>query len=224
MKALLLLSAFVSTASFAQTLDVNGLKSLLTQRQSTLEKVTVGMTKQLVTTAQVKAASGVCKYTLTSLQTIVRLENNSKMIVLAQESLKTDGSKACTEAQVENFTEKVLFFEDKPSLANDLADLDAGAADIISITKKGEEVLMTINATNTNTDGTTTKEKLDIVYDLTQSAFRNIKSTTAAEFKMVTTIAADVNVMSLDLKDVLFCDSADDKGSCVRGDFSDVLY
>ncbi len=225
MKTLLLLSVFVTTSSFAQALDVKALKTLLTQKQTILEKVTVGMSKQTVTTAQVKVGTDVCKYTLTSTQTIVRLENNGKMIVFAQESFDPEASAACTEAHYEVAKENILFFENKPSLTKSLAEVDAVAADILSLAKKGEEVTMSINSTVTNEDGTTAKEKVEVIYDLSQSSFRNLKSTVGSDFKMLTTVQKDIDVNTLNLTDVLFCDSAEsDKGNCTRGDFSDVLY
>lgn len=224
MRFLILSSLLMSTTAFAQSIDVNTFKTLLTQKQSTLEKVNPGMSKKIVTTAKIDTESGTCEYIQTAVQTILKLEG-SKMIVHSAESLSLVPSAACTSAGYENYKETILFYAEKPTLAADLSTLSASANDIKSLVKSGDIVTMVMDVKETDEDGNSSIDSLTFKYDLTLPSFRNLVLTEGEGFKTVVSDQADVNVNTIDLKKVVFCASNDDDNSdCVEGDFSDILF
>lgn len=211
MKILLVSSLLFSTASFAQSLDVNGLKNLMTQKQSTLERINQGMTKKLVTTTKIPTELGPCEMIETAIQTVLKLEGE-KIIVHSKEKYTPAGTPAC--AGFESQEVSVLFYEDKPSLALDLQDLEASRSDIKSISRAGEIVTM-----NLVTEG----ESVTVKYDLSKPSFKNTILVQDSNSKIVSEDMADINVTTLDLTKVLFCESAD-SDECSEGDFSDILF
>lgn len=220
MKFLILSSLLVSTTTFAQSIDVKAFKTLLTQKQAVLEKATPGMSKKVVTTAKAQD----CQYSQTAVQTILRIEG-TKMIVHSKESLTLVPSSACTSAGYENYEETVVFYVEKPSLPSDLAALDASASSITSLVKAGEQVTMLMDVKETDEDGNTSTEKLSFKYDLTKPSFRNLVLTEGEGFKTVVTDQADVDLNTVDLRNVTFCANDDeDNSDCVQGDFSDILF
>lgn len=220
MKALILSSLMFSSMSFAQNLDVKALKTLLTQRQMTLEKVNQGMSKKLATLTKIPTEIGFCELRETAIQTVLKIEGD-KIIVHSKESYVPAATPAC--AGFETSEVSVLFYEDKPSLASDLADLDASAADIRSIAKAGEIVSMNLSTVVTEEDGTSRTESVSVKYDLTKPSFKNLIFTQDSTSTTTGEDMADIDVYSINLQKVLFCDS-NDSDSCVEGDFSDILF
>ena len=220
MKALILTSLMFSSMSFAQTLDVKALKTLLAQRQATLERVNQGMSKKINTLTKIPTEIGFCELKETAVQTILKIEGD-KIIVHSKENYIPAPTPAC--AGFEASEVSVLFYEDKPTLASDLADLDASAADIRSIVKAGETVSMSLSTVVTEEDGTSRTEAVSVKYDLTKPSFKNLVFTQDSASSTTGEDMADIDVYSINLKKVLFCDS-NDSDSCVEGDFSDILY
>lgn len=207
MKSLLLATLFISTGTYAQSLDVNSLKGLLTQRKAILEKVNQGMSKKVVTITKYPTELGPCDVTETAVQTVLKIEGE-KMIVHSKETYTPATTAAC--AGFESQTLGVIFFEDKPSLEKDLADLDETAAQVKSISKAGEIVTLSL-------------PDLTVKYDLSKSSFKNTIFLQDKTSTMNVSDMADVDVYSIDLKKVLFCESAD-SDECAEGDWSDVLF
>ncbi|WP_408097567.1 hypothetical protein ACJVC5_01270 [Peredibacter sp. HCB2-198] len=220
MKFLILSSLLVSTSAFAQSIDVKAFKTLLTQKQAILEKATPGMSKKVVTTAKVED----CQYSQTAIQTILRIEGE-KMIVHSKESLTLVPSSACINAGYENYEETVVFYVARPTLSADLEALDASAASIKSLVKAGEQVTMQMDVKETDEDGNTSIEALTFKYDLTRPSFSNLILTEGEGFKTVVTDEKDVDLNTVDLRNVTFCANDDeDSSDCVQGDFSDILF
>lgn len=220
MKALILSSLMFSSMSFAQNLDVKTFKTLLLQRQATLEKVNQGMSKKLITLTKIPTEIGFCELRETAVQTVLKIEGD-KIIVHSKENYFPAATPSC--AGFEASEVSVLFYEDKPALASDLADLDASAADIRSIVKAGEIVSMTLSSVVTEDDGTSRTEAVSVKYDLTKPSFKNLIFTQDSTSSTTGEDMADIDVYSINLKKVLFCDSNDSE-SCVEGDFSDILF
>lgn len=211
MKVLLVFSLLVSTTSFAQSLDVNGLKSLMTQRKATLEKIHQGMTKKITTNSKIPTELGPCDMTETAIQTVLKIEGD-KIIVHSKEKYVPAATAAC--AGFESEEVGVLFYEDKPSLAIDLEDLDASASNIKSISKAGDIVTLNLSVES---------ENVIVKYDFSKPSFKNTLLIQDSTSKVVGEDMADINVNSIDLTKVLFCDSAD-SDDCAEGDFSDILF
>lgn len=210
MKSLLTISLLMSSLCFADAFDKNSFKSLLTQKKATLESVNVGMSKKLVTTAKFSTDVGDCEYTLTALQTVMRIEGD-KIIVLSQDEFVPANSKACEEAEAVGYKESMLFFESKPSLANDLADLEASV--VTAISSNGNIVTMSVEGDVT------------VKYDLTKSSFKNLISTEGKDYKITSTDMKDLDVNSVDLSNILFCENNDgDNEDCSQGNYSDILF
>lgn len=211
MKFLLISSLFLTTTAFAQTLDINGFKKILTERQTNLERINQGMSKKLVSLTKIPTELGFCEFTETAIQTILKIEAG-KIIVHSKESYIPGQTPSC--AGFESQEVSVLFYEDKPTLAADLADLDASAETITSIVKAGE--IVTLNLTVEN-------KPIVVKYDLTKPTFKNVIFSQAGNQTTNGSDMSDVDVNTIDLKKVLFCDSSD-SDSCVEGDFSDILF
>lgn len=219
MKILLIGSLLFSTAGFAQSLDINGYKQLLTARKATLETVKQGMTKKVITTSQVSLPEGICSYSLTSVQTVMKVESD-RIIVHTADSFLPVASAACTAANYLPFQENILFYDLKPNLDAELASLDESEPTIKSIVKEKEIVTMSIDIVEEDFN-----EKFTVKYDLTKSGFKNLILTQGLDYKIVTEDTADADVNKIDLKNVLFCDNNDgDNTECAQGDFSDILF
>lgn len=224
MKTLLFASLFFSANTYAQSITEANLKTLLTAKKATLEKVNVGMSKKTVTLSSIPVEGQDCNFTHTAVQSILRIDAG-KMVVLSQESFAPAVTQACKDSGYTAYSESILFYEDAPTLTADLAELDAASPDIKSLSKAGEIITMSLNGKIQNEDGTTTTELVTLKYDLSKSSFRNLISTVAAGYSITTSDSADVNVNTVDLKDVLFCETSEsDKNDCMRGDFSDILF
>ncbi|MBA2403743.1 MAG: hypothetical protein H0V66_03145 [Bdellovibrionales bacterium] len=212
MKSLIIGSLLFSTAGFAQTIDLNGLKSLMTARKATLEKVNAGMTKKSITTAK----EGDCGYMLTSIQSVLKIEG-AKIIVLAKEKFSPQNSPACRAAGYTASTEEsMLYFSPKPSIALDFEALDATAIDLRGIVRAGE--IVTVNLANAT-------DSVSMKYDLAKPSFKNLLLTQGLTYKTVTEDMADIDLKTVNLTKVLFCDDNDgDTSECTEGDYSDILY
>lgn len=220
MKFLIVSSLLLSSTAFAQNIDLKTFKTLLTQRKVTLEKINQGMSKKLTTITKIPTELGPCELNETAVQTILKVEGD-KIIVHSKENYVPAASAAC--AGFESQEVSVVFYEDKPSLELDLADLDASASDIKTISKAGDIVTMTLNARIENEDGTTKTEIATVKYDLTKPTFKNLIYTQDSSRTITGTDMADIDVYSINLKKVLFCESAD-SDNCAEGDFSDILF
>jgi hypothetical protein len=224
MKAMLIgILALGTSSAFAQNLTKDQFAKLLHSKKAQLEAVNVGMSKSTVTTSSVTLDDGTkCDYTQTALQSILRIDGD-KMIILSKESFQPVANDVCTAAGIQAFQENVLFYEDKPSVDEDIKDLNE--SDVKSIVKAGDQVTMMVNGTLTNDDGTTTIELVTVKYDLTKSSFKNLILNQTPSVKVETTDAIDLDLTTVDLHDVVFCENNDaDNSDCVRGDFSDILF
>ncbi len=210
-------------SAFAQNLTKAQIATLLQSKTTILEAVNPGMSKVVVTTSSVTLEDGAkCEFRQTAVESILKIEGE-KMIVLSQQTFQPRMSEACTLAGIEAFEESVLFYEAKPSVAQDIQDLNE--SDMKSAAKMGEILTMSVNGTITNEDGTSTTQLLTIKYDLTRSSFKNMIFNQSSEFKIETTDMADIDVATVDLTDVVFCENNDGvTEDCVRGDFSDILF
>lgn len=211
MKVLLFGALFLSTASFAQTLNLASLKTLMTQKKALLENVYPGMSKKLTTVLKYETELGPCEVTETALQTVLRLEGE-KIIVYSKETYKPAGTAAC--AGFESQSADVLFYEDKPSLTQELADLDETAPAIKTIVRSGDIVTLNLSSQG---------DLVTVKYDFSKPIFKNTLLIQDKDSTMTGSDLADVDIYSIDLRDVLFCDSAD-SDQCSQGDWSDVLY
>ncbi len=217
MKTLLFATLLLSTGAFAQSMTVAGLKTLLTSKQAILERVNVGMTKATTTKSSISVEGADCNFTQTQVQSVLKIEGE-KVIILSVENFVPESSVACTNSGYTSYSESVLFYEDKPSLTNDLADVDVITKDIRSVLRAGDLVTVVMND-STNNDLVTMK------YDLNKSSFKNLLLLSGAGYTVTTSDQIDIDVNKVDLKDVLFCESSEsDKNECMRGDFSDILF
>ncbi|MES2527641.1 MAG: hypothetical protein V4598_11165 [Bdellovibrionota bacterium] len=224
MKAIIVgILALCTTTAFAQNLTKAQLATVLTSKKAVLENVKPGMSKSMTTTSFVALEDGTrCDYTQSSVQTILKLEGD-KMIVYSQERFQPVLTAACAQSGMEAFQENVVFFEAKPTLAQDLKDLTD--SDVKTIVRAGEIVTMTVNGVVTNADGTTASELVTVKYDLTKSSFKNLILSQSASLKVETAESADIDVNTVNLTDVVFCENNDaDNSDCTRGDFSDILF
>ena len=222
MKTLLIGSLLLSTtASFAQSIDLNAVKSLMTAKKATLEKVNAGMTKKVVTTAK----DGECNFMMTSVETVLKIDGE-KVYLLSKEKFQPQNSPACRTAGYTATTEQsILYTEAKPSIASEIADLDVFAQDIKAITRAGDLITMNISLVDTDEEGRTTTENITSKFDLSKPIFKYNTSSQSINFRTVTEEMIDVNLQTVDLKKVLFCDNNDgDETECVEGDFSDILF
>lgn len=211
MKALFISSLLVSTTGFAQTnLDVNELKTLWTQRKAILEKVNPGMTKKITSITRIPTELGPCEMTEMAVQTILKIED-TKMIVHSKESYVPAMTPACAGFETQEIG--ILFYDEKPSLERDLADLSQTAPQIKSLQKMGDIVQMVLN----------TPELVTVKYDLNKPSFKNTILIQTQNTIMNGEEMADIDVFSIDLKKVLFCESAD-SDQCSEGDWSDILF
>jgi hypothetical protein len=212
MKVLLFVALFLSAStSFAQTINLASLKTLMTQKKSVLENVYPGMSKKMITSLKYETELGDCVVTESAVQTVLRLEGE-KIIVYSKETYTPDVSPAC--AGFEPQTVGVLFYEDKPSLSQEFADLDETASAIKSISRSGDIVTMLLSAEG---------DSVTVKYDFSKSFFKNTLLIQDKNSTMTGSDIADIDVNTIDLKNVLFCASAD-SDDCSLGDWSDVLF
>lgn len=213
--------ALSASATYAQSLTKDQLASLLTERKATLEAVNAGMSKKVVTTGVFSPGENVtCDYTQVAVQSVLKIEGD-KIIVLSEEEFYPGNGLGCQ--GVEKSTQKVLFFDDKPSLADDLADLQA--SDVQSISRAGDVVTMVVNGTVTEEDGTEGTQSVTVKYDLTKPSFKNVLSTETKDLKSVTSEVGEKDLKTVDLKNVTFCPAADSpEEDCTQGDYSDILF
>lgn len=221
MKKFLLL-ALISSTSFAQSLDLSSLKQLMSARKDTLETVKVGMSKRLTTTGTQTLDEGDCEYTQISNQSILKIEEK-KMVVLAKEKFTPADSPACEKAGYKSYEQSVLFYEERPSLAADLADLDASASSIKTISQSGN--LVTMGLSVLMGEENSQAQSITLQYDLSKPSFRNLILNQGSQYKTISEDLADIDVNSVDLRKVLFCSNNDgDNSDCVEGDYSDILF
>lgn len=210
-------------SAFAQNLTKAQLAGLFQTKKAVLETVSVGMSKIIVTNASVVLEDGTkCDYRQTAVQSILRIEGE-RLIILSKESFQPAVSEACQAAGFQSFQEDIVFFESKPSVERDIQELNE--SDVRTISRAGEVVTLTVNGTTTNEDGTTASELMTVKYDLSKSSFKNMILSQSPSFKIETLEAAPVDISTVDLRDVVFCENNDgDNSECVRGDFSDILF
>lgn len=215
MKALILCSCLITSTGFAQILDLAGFKSLLIQRQVLLETVNEGMSKKLITNSTITNSLGRCDFTETSVQTVLKIEG-SKVIIHSKETITAADTPACKDENIVSGEATILFYEEKPTLEAELADLDTSAHEIRSLSKSSEIITMTLELGES-------KEAFSIKYDLRKPSFKNMISTQGKNFSIITQDMADIDVQTLDLTNVVFCASSD-SDDCVEGNFSDILF
>lgn len=225
MKALILLSLFASFASYAQTLTVEGLKNLMNERKAVLESINPGMSKKVVSTGSFQTETGEeCSYTLTSTQTVLKVTAD-KIIVYSGESFAPAATSACTDAGAIAYDERVLFYDQVPGLSNELAAIDNTSGDVASINQAGDLVTVQLNLKAPQEDGTVISDDVTVQYNLSQSAFKNLVLNQGSGYSFVTSSIADIDVNSIDLTDVLFCDGEEsDRKECAPGNYSDILF
>jgi hypothetical protein len=211
MKYLLLIFFFVATPARSQSLTLASFKALLTQKQTTLEKINPGMSKKLITTSKIPTELGPCELTETAIQTVLKILGD-KIIVHSNESYIPAATPACAGFEAQSLA--IIFYAEKPTLASDLATLDESAQLIKSITRTGEKVSLNLLAQN---------GEVRVTYDLSRPSFKNTILIQDEKSKMIGEDMPDLDVHSIDLKKVLFCES-DESEQCAEGDWSDILF
>lgn len=207
MKVLLISSLLISTTSFAQSLDVQGLKNFMIQKKEIIERINPGMSKKLTTFSRIPTELGPCELTEEAIQTVLKIEGE-KIIVHSKEKYTPSATPAC--AGFNSSEVAVVFFENTPSLASEIADLDASASKVSSVSRSGDLVTMKI-------------ETATFIYDFSKPAFRNLISVKDTTFSSSSVDVSDIDVNTINLQKVLFCESSD-SDNCVEGDFSDILF
>jgi hypothetical protein len=220
MKLLVLATVFFVATANAQNLDVRGLKALLMQRQALLETVSPGMSKRIASRYTIETEAGRCEVTETADQTVLKIDAE-KLIVFSRETYQVAPGAAC--AGVENQNVSVVFYEARPTLAADLADLDAVASQIRSISRAGDVVTLGLSVPVPGPDGPARTDAVTVRYDLAKPGFRNTLLVQDSTSAVSTSDLPDVDVNSIDLRKVLFCTGAD-SDECVEGDWSDILF
>jgi hypothetical protein len=224
MKAMIVgILALGTSTAFAQNLTKAQLAAVLQSKKAILEAVNVGMTKSMTTTSFATLEDGTkCDYTMSAVQSVLKVDGD-RIIVLSQENFRPVPIPACVAGGMQAFQESVVFFEPKPTLAQDLQDLNE--SDVRSIIRVGEMITMSVNGVITNEDGTPTNELVTVKYDLSKSSFKNLVFSQTASVKVETADAPDIDVSTVNLTDVVFCENNDgDNSDCTRGDFSDILF
>lgn len=215
------LFAFSCPILSAQGLNLDGFMNVLNQKKATLELLRPGMTKKLTTISTFESEDGeICNYVQTSTQSVLKIEGD-KMIVLSDESFKPGPEAGCIGS--EEFSEKVLFFEDVPTLLG--LEKDLRETQVLFIALNGNLANLSVNAMGTDEDGNPATENLKLLYNLDRPLFKMVTKIEAELYTTTMTDMPDANLLSLDLTDVLFCPSADAQDEeCAEGDFSDILY
>jgi hypothetical protein len=217
MKVLIVIALFVSSTAFAQSIDFDAFTSLLTQKKSSLEKISAGMSKKIVTSSKVPTELGFCEISETAVQTVLKIENN-KIIVHSKEKYVPGSTPSCAGFETQEVS--VIFFEDKPTLAKDIEELEEISSDITSINRAGNIITLELD---TVPQGATSPEKVTVKYDISKPSFKSMVSTQGLKQTIKVEEMADVNVNTISLKKVLFCDSVN-SSQCAEGDYSDILF
>lgn len=215
------LFAFSCPILSAQSLNLDGFINILAQKKASLEVLRPGMAKQLTTISSFESEDGsICNYVQTSAQTVLKIEGD-KMIVLSDESFKPGPEAGC--AGSEEFSEKVLFFEDVPTLTG--LESDLRGTQIQSIMLNGNVASLNVTASGMDEDGTPISENIKLLYNLGMPLFKMVSRIEGELYTTTMTDLPDANLMGVDLTDVLFCPSADSQDEeCAEGDFSDILF
>ncbi len=215
------LFAFSCPILSAQSVSLDSFLNVLAQKKASLEVLTPGMSKQLTTVSSFESEDGtVCNYVQTSTQTVLKIEGD-KMIVLSDETFKPGSEAGCVGS--EEFSEKVLFFEDVPTLAGLEADLRE--TQVQSIQMNGNMVNLSVMAMGTDEEGNPASENLKLLYNLGMPLFKIVSRIEGELYTTTMTNLPDMNLIGVDLTNVLFCPSADSQDEeCAEGDFSDILF
>lgn len=215
------LFAFSCPILSAQSLNLDGFLRVLTQKKATLEVLRPGMAKKLTTVSSFESEDGeLCNYVQTSTQSVLKIEGD-KMIVLSDETFNPGPEAGCLGSEA--FSEKVLFFEDVPTIAQLSADLRE--TQVLSINLNGNVASLNVNTTSFDEDGNPATENLKLLYNLGLPLFKLVSRIDGEFFMTTMTDLPDTNLMAVDLTDVLFCPSADSQDEeCAEGDFSDILF
>lgn len=220
MKVLLVFSLLIASSAFAESIDLRGLKSLMTQKKSVLELASQGMSKRVVTLSQIPTELGPCAITETSIETILKIEGEN-MIVHSKERYVPASTPACAGFETQDVA--VIFYDETPSLEKSLADLDEQASDIKSINRDRDIISMNLNVSVSQDDGTDKIENVSVKYDLSKPLFKNTILIQDSQSKVTEEDIANIDVNTINLTNVLFCESAD-SDVCSEGDFSDILF
>lgn len=222
MKTLLIGSLLLtSTATYAQSIDLNALKNLMTSKKESLEKINPGMAKKTI----INAKEGQCGTMTTLISTVVKVEAEH-IIVHETEKFQSQNTQACRSQGVPtSSTSAVLYYAEKPSLTLEISDIEAFGSDLKSISRTGDVITMNIVMNDTNENGTPVNENLTIQNDLNKSAFKYQILNQGLNHKTTTQDMPDTNLSTLDLKNIAFCESVDsDPSTCMTGDWSDLLF
>lgn len=215
MKMILGLSLLMSSTCFAQSMDVSALKNLFLEKQASLEQVSAGMSKKLVTKSTIVLEVGSCDYIQTSVQTILKIEA-AKMIVHSKETFTPANTPNCVNSGYIAYEDNIVFYDEKPSVTEDIADLEESSANIKSILRAGEIVTMNLSV---DTENVTFK------YDLSKPSFKNLINIKGSSFETNSTDLPNADVNAINLTNVYFCEENDGEFSdCVQGDYSDILF
>lgn len=224
MKALIFSVLMMSSMGFAQAIDLPTLKALMTERQAQVESVTVGMTKKETTlgTFQTRLNES-CRYKQIAIETVLKVELE-RILIYSHEIFSPANTPGCHRGAVRPEVQKKIYYQARPKLADDLAALDANAADIQSIDRTGEVVTIKLNLKAEQEDGTVDTDLITVAYDLSLPSFKNLILNQGKDYTISTTNEADIVPSSVDLSDILFCENNDgDETECVPGDYSDIL-
>jgi hypothetical protein len=215
------LFAFSCPILSAQSLNLDSFMRVLTQKKASLEFLRPGMTKKLITISSFESEDGeVCNYEQSSLQSVLKIEGE-KMIVLSDETF-TPGPEAGCEGS-EAFREKVLFFEDVPTLSQLEADLRQ--TQVLTINLNGNLAQLNVKAAGVDEDGNPMMENLKLLYNLNMPLFKMVSKIESELYTTTMTDMPDANLITVDLTNVLFCPAADSQDEdCAEGDFSDILF
>lgn len=215
------LFAFSCPILSAQSLSLDGFMGVLAQKKADLEVLRPGMAKQLTTVSSFESEDGsICNYVQTSTQTVLKIEGD-KMIVLSDETFKPGPEAGCVGS--EEFTEKVLFFEDVPTLVG--LESDLRETQVQSIMVNGNIANLNVMATGTDEEGNPASENLKLLYNIGMPLFKIVSRIEGELYTTTMSDLPDANLMAVDLTNVLFCPSADAQDEeCAEGNFSDILY
>src|SRR5687768_6779167 len=214
MKALMIASVLVTSSAFAQNIDLAALKGLMTARQAGLESVAAGMSKRLTTLSAIELENGQkCGFKQVADQTVLKVQAD-KVLVYSRQRFMPANSPSCLSNGYRPFEEKVLFYEDRPSVETEIADMEK--AGVSSVQRTGERITVITRAE----EGDTIFE-----YDLLRPLFKNMLSTTVPGLSITGSELADISPARIDLTKVQFCEMEDGEVSdCVEGDYSDILF
>ena len=211
MRILLVLSLLVPSITFAQTMNFGELKNHLLRNKSSLEEVSQGMSAKFITTSSFQTENGNCQMTETVVQTVLKIEGD-QMVVYSKEKYEPAATPACK--GFESDEARVLFYEEKPSVEKEIKALEENASTLTSILKSGDIFTLTF---------LTQEGRITLKMDISKSYFKNTLLLDGNGEKTIGEDHSDINVSSIDLSNVLFCESRD-SDNCSEGDYSDILY